>query len=73
MNLLNTMWLHIKVQQISKQGQASVQRIEIKLVALLMGTEHEGFCGDWAWRHIRDIWPDKIKPGGVSQQDSIHN
>ena len=73
MNLLNIMWLHIIVQKIYKQEQASGQRIERKLVSPLMGTDHEGFCGDWSWRHIRDIWPEKITPGGVSQQDSIHN
>jgi len=38
-----------------------------------MGTEYEGFCGDWAWRCVRELWPDEISPGGVSQQDSINN
>ena len=73
MNILNTMRLHIKVQQLSKQGQASGQTIKRKLVALVMGTEHEGFCGDWAWRCVRELWPDKITSGGVSQQDIICN
>ena len=73
MNLLNKMRLHIKVQQLSKQRKSSGQTIKSKLVSSVMGTEHKGFCGDWAWSHIREIWPDKITPGGVSQQDSIHN
>ena len=38
-----------------------------------MGTEHEGLFGDWAWRCIRELWPDEITPGGVSQQYSIRN
>ena len=73
MNLLNTMRLHIKVQHLSKQGEASGQTIKSKLVASVMGTEHEVLCGDWALHCIFDIWPDEITPGGVSQQDSIHN
>ena len=36
-----------------------------------MDTEDERFCGYWAWRHIRELWPDEITPGGVSQKDSI--
>jgi len=67
------MRLHIKVQQLSKQGQASGQAIKSKLVASSMGTEHEGFCGDRAWRRVRGLWPDEITPEGVSQQDSIRN
>ena len=73
MNLLNTIWMHIKVRQLSKQGQASGQTIKSKLVASLMETEHEILCGDLAWRRICGIWPDKITPGGVSQQDRIQN
>ena len=57
MNLLNNMRLHIKLQQLSKQVQSSGQTIKIKLVSLVMGTEHEGFCVDWDWRFIRDLWP----------------
>ena len=73
MNILNKMQLRIKVQQLSKQGQASEQTIKSKLVALVMGTEHGGLCRNWALRRIHEIWPDKIKPGGVSQQYSIRN
>ena len=42
-NLLNTMRLHIKVQQIYKQGQASGKTIKSTQVASVMGKEHEGF------------------------------
>ena len=66
MNILNMMRLHIKVQQIYKQGQDSGQTIKSKLVASIMGTYHKGFCGDWAWRRISDIWPDEITLGCVS-------
>ena len=73
MSILNTMRMHIKVQQVSKQGQASGEIIQSKLVASVIWTEHERFCGNWAWRRIRELWPDKITPGGVLQQDSIQN
>ena len=72
-NLLNTMRMHIKVQQLYKQGQASVKTINRKLVALVMGTKHEGFCVDWDWRRILMLCPGKITPGGVLQQDSIRS
>ena len=38
-----------------------------------MGTEHEGLFGDWAWRCIRELWPDEITREGVSQQDRVLN
>ena len=46
--LLNAMRLHIKVLQISKQGQASGTIIKSKLVAAARGTEHDGFNSGWA-------------------------
>ena len=72
-NLLNTMRLHIKVQQISKQVQASGQTIKSKIVALVMGTENKVLCVNLAWSRICEIFTDKITPGGVLQQDRIHN
>ena len=68
---LNTMRMHTKVQQLSKQGQDSGQTIKKKIVASVMGKEHKGFCGDWDWRRIREIWPDEITPVDVLQQDSM--
>ena len=50
MILINTMRLHDKVLQLSKQGQASGSSIKHKLTAATMGTEHKGFDSDWAWR-----------------------
>lgn len=73
MPLLNCMHLHIKVLQVSKQGQASGSEIKRKLIASAIGTEYEGFDGDWAWRRICKLWPDKISPSVVSQQESIRN
>ena len=73
MVLLNAMRLYIKVLQLSKRGQASGQIIKGKLVASASGTEHEGFDPDWAWRQIRELWPDEIAPISVSQQESIMN
>ena len=71
--LLNAMRLHIKVLQQSKRGQESGQIIKGKLVASVSGTDHEGFDPDWAWRRIRELWPDEITPTSVSQQESIRN
>ena len=73
MNLLNCMRLHIKVLQVSKQGQAKGSEIKSKLIAAAKGTEHEDFDGDWVWRRIRELWPDEISPSVVSQQESIRN
>ena len=42
-------------------------------MASVSGTEHEDFDPDWAWRQIRDLWPDEISPTSVSQQESIRN
>ena len=71
--LLNCMRLHIKVLQVSRQGQASGSEIKRKLIAAAIGTDYEGFDGDWAWRRIRELWPDEISPSMVSQQESIRN
>ena len=73
MNLLNTMRLHIKVQQLSKRGKASGKTIKSKLVALLMGKDHKIFYGNWYWSCFSERWPDKITSGGVLQQDSIRS
>ena len=73
MTLLNCMRLHIKVLQVSRQGQASGSEIKRKLIAAAIGTDYEGFDGDWAWRRIRELWPDEISPSMVSQQESIRN
>ena len=55
MILLTTMRVHIKVLQLSKQGKKSGLSIKHKLTAVEMGTEHEEFDSDWAWRHIREL------------------
>ena len=73
LNLLNCMRLHIKVQQVSKQGQASGNKIKSNLIAAALGTEHEGFDGDWAWRRMRELYPSEVSPSVVSQQESIRN
>ena len=73
MNLLNIIRLHIKMQQLSKQGKASGKLIKSKLVSFVIGTGHERLCVNWDWRRICELWPDEITPGGVSQQDSIRN
>ena len=31
-----------------------------------MGTDHEGFCGYWDWRRIRDLWPENNIRGCIS-------
>ena len=59
MNIINTTRLQIKLQQQSKEGKYSGQTIKIKLVALLMGIEHDGLCGNCAWHLICEIWPEK--------------
>ena len=71
--LLNTMRLHIKVLQLSKQGQASGRMVKGKLTAAAMGTPYEGFDSDWAWRRIRELYPAEVAPSAVSQQESIRN
>ena len=71
--LLNTMRLHIKVLQLSKKGTASGKLIKAKLTAAAAGTEHEGFDSDWAWRRIRELYPEEVTPSSVSQQESIRN
>ena len=48
MKLINCMCLHIKVLQVSKQGQVSGSDIKRKIIAAAIGTEYEGFDGDWA-------------------------
>ena len=67
------MRLHIKVQQVSKQGQVSGNKIKSKLIAAALGTEHEGFDGDWVWRRMHELHPSKVSPSVVSQQESIWN
>ena len=71
--LLNTMQLHIKVLQLSKQGQASGRMVKGKLTAAAMGTPYEGFDSDWAWRRIREMYPEEVAPTSVSTQESIRN
>ena len=56
--ILNTMQMHIQVLQLSKQGQASGRLVKGKLKAAAMGTPYEGFDSDYAWRHIREIYPE---------------
>ena len=57
----------------SKKGQASGKLVKAKLVAAAAGTIHEGFDSDWAWRRIRELYPDEVSPCAVSQQESIRN
>ena len=71
--LLNAMRLHIKIVQLSKQGQASSQVIKSKLMAAAKGTKYEGFDSDWAWRRLREMYPEEIAPSTVSRQDTIRN
>ena len=42
-------------------------------MAAARGTEHDGFNSDWAWRCIREIWPEQITPSQIIQQESIRN
>ena len=67
------MRLHIKMLQLSKQGQASGRLVKGKLTAVVMGTIYKGFDSDWAWRRIREMFPDEIAPTSVSTQESIRN
>ena len=57
MMLMNTMRLHIKVLQLSKQVKASGKIIKNILMAAARDTEHDAFNSDWAWRRILEIWP----------------
>jgi hypothetical protein len=50
LDLLNCMGLHIKIQQLSKSGQAKGFMIKSKLAAAVQGTLHPTFDCDWAWR-----------------------
>ena len=70
--LLNAMQLHIKIVQLSKQGQASSQVIKSKLMATARGTKYGGFDSDWAWR-LCEMYPEEIAPSTVSRQDTIRN
>ena len=45
---LNIIRLHIKVLQLSNQGQASSSLTKGKLTAAAMGTPYKGFDSDWA-------------------------
>ena len=58
---------------VSKKGQVSGRKINRKIIAAAVGTCYEVFRGDWAWRHILELWPDEISPSVVSQQESIRN
>ena len=71
--LLNAMRLYIKILQLSKQGQVSGRVIKGKLTAAAMGTQYEGFDSDWAWRRLREMYPEEIAPTTVSTQDDIRN
>ena len=59
---LNAMRLHIKMLQLSNQGQASGKMIKNKLDASEVGNQYEGFGINWAWRPIRELWPKEITP-----------
>ena len=67
------MRLHIKVLQLFKQGQASGRLVKGKLQAAAMGIEYEGFDSDWAWRRIREMYPEEVAPSSVNTQESIRN
>ena len=73
LDLLNCMRLNIKIQQLSKSGQAKGFMIKSKLAAAVQGTRHPTFDCDWAWRQIREMWPEEIAPTCVSQTESIRN
>ena len=57
----------------SKEGQASGKLVKAKLAAAAAGTIYEGFDSDWAWRRMRELYPDEVSPYAVSQQESIQN
>ena len=72
-HLLNTVRLHMKVQQLSKKGQASGASIKGILAASVKGTQHEEFNAKWAWERLRKDYPEDVNPTSVSQQESICN
>ena len=43
---------------VSKQGQESRSKTKRKLITAAICNCYEGFDGDWAWRRIRELWPD---------------
>lgn len=60
LTLLNTMRLHIRIQQMSRQTLMPRSLIKEKLLGAVSGTQHDGFCVDWAWQRIRDLWPAEV-------------
>ena len=73
MALLNTMRLHMKVQQVSKKGQISGAKVRSMLSAAVEGTKNPTFNSNWAFERLLDEFPEDVNPVIANQQEAIRN
>ena len=74
LTLFNAVRLHIKMKQLGRSKQATLQDTKAVMLASVKDTEHEGsFNIEYTWARLRELYPNEIVPSKVQTAENIRS